>query len=489
MSVPFTSLYIDGRNVPASDSETFEVRNPYTGLVVGTAASASSKDCTAAIEAASNAFESWERTNLNERRDIFLKAADLITADKYRTRILEAIRDETSGDAAWGTFNWRGASNFLRTQAGLAYQLRGEIYQSGTAPGAQVIAQRRAMGVCFGIAPWNAPFALTLRAVAAPILCGNTVVLKSSEVSPRSQALVVELFEDSGLPAGVLNLISLSRENAPALTAEIIAHPAVRHINFTGSDRVGKIIAIEAAKHLKPCVLELGGKAPAIVLNDANITDAAKGVVFGAMTHSGQICMSTERVIVQSGIAEQFIDKVKEFAQRLKAGDNVNDPSAHIGAVFAESSAANIVSLIKEAKEQGAEVVLGDISHKGTIIQPHLLRNVTVDMRVWKRETFGPVIVFAVVDTVDEAVETANASEYSLSASLWTSDVFAGQLTASRIRAGCTSINGPTIHSEPTDGLLGLGGASGYGRFHLENFTDKRLIVTHPAGRQYPLFG
>jgi acyl-CoA reductase-like NAD-dependent aldehyde dehydrogenase len=166
-----------------------------------------------------------------------------------------------------------------------------------------------------------------------------------------------------------------------------------------------------------------------------------------------QICMSTERVIVQSRIAEQFIDKVKEIAQRLKAGDHINDPSAHLGAVFAESSAINIVSMIKEAKEQGAEVVLGDITHQGTVVQPHLLKNVTRDMRVWKKETFGPgksdtsnpmvtvdichlVIVFIVVETVDEAVETANASEYSLSASLWTSDVYAAQSTASRIRAG-----------------------------------------------------
>lgn len=251
MSVPNTLLYIDGRHVPASDNETFQVRNPYSRLVVGTAASASSKDCTAAIEAASKAFISWEYSTLNERRDLFLRAADIASTDKYRTSIVEAIQQETSGDKGWGTFNWRGAPSFLRTQAGMVDQLRGECYESGTVPGAQVIAQRRAMGVwsvlflfsrvliseflcdrySFAIAPWNAPFPLTLRAIAAPILCGNTVVLKTSEVSPRSQSLVVELFEEAGLPAGVLNLISLSTKNAPALTAEIIAHPAVRHIN------------------------------------------------------------------------------------------------------------------------------------------------------------------------------------------------------------------------------------------------------------------
>ena len=254
MSVPNTLLYIDGRHVSASDNDTFQVRNPFTGLVVGTAASASSKDCTAAIQAASKAFESWERTSLNARRDIVLKAADLVAADKYGTKVLEAIQQETSGDVAWGTFNWRTAREILRTQAGMVNQLRGESFESASVPGAQVVAQRRAMGVwfvlfpfdilsiterlcySFAIAPWNAPFPLTLRAIAAPILCGNTVVLKTSEVSPRTQALVVELFEEAGLPAGVLNLITFSPKKAPALTAEIIAHPAVRHINVTISN-------------------------------------------------------------------------------------------------------------------------------------------------------------------------------------------------------------------------------------------------------------
>lgn len=153
-SVPCTLLYIDGHYVPASDNETFQVRNPYSGLVVGTAASASSKDCTAAIEAAANAFKSWENSNLNDRRDIFLKAADIVATEKYRTRIVEAIQEETSGDTSWGIFNWRTAGNFLRSQVGMLNQLRGEVYQSGVVPGAHVLAQRRAMGVWFVLSPF-----------------------------------------------------------------------------------------------------------------------------------------------------------------------------------------------------------------------------------------------------------------------------------------------------------------------------------------------
>ncbi|KAF8156920.1 Aldehyde/histidinol dehydrogenase [Crassisporium funariophilum] len=484
---PLTQLYIDGQFVPSSNGATFEVRNPYSGQVVGHSSSASSSDCKAAIEAAAKAFKTWESTSMNQRRDIFLKAADLVKTEKYVTKIMASVQEETSAAEYWGTFTWIGTSNFLRTQAGMLDQLKGETFPSGSIPGAQVVAQRRAMGVIFGIAPWNAPFTLSIRAIAVPILCGNTAILKSSEVSPRSQSIVVELFEEAGLPPGVLNFISMSRDSAPTLTAEIIGHPLVRSINFTGSDRVGKIIAMEAAKNLKPCVLELGGKAPAIVLNDANVAEAAKAIAYGSMAHSGQICMSTERVIVQRGIADQLISKVKELVRPLKAGDLTNDPSASLGALFAGSSADNIVAMIRDAKAEGAEVLLGDITKQGPVIQPHLLKNVKPGMRIWDRETFGPVAVFAIVDSIDEAIEMANASEYSLSASLWTSDLFEGQGIASQIRAGCTNINGPTVHSEPTDGLLGLGGASGYGRFHIENFTDKRVIVIHPLGRKYPL--
>ncbi|CAA7268425.1 unnamed protein product [Cyclocybe aegerita] len=488
MSVPFTQLYIDGRLVPSSTSETFDVRSSYSGDVVGTAASASSADCRAAIEAAAKAFKTWEQTSLVERRDLFLKAASIVETEKWEKKLLQVVPQETSCAPYWVARHAHVVANMLRTQAGMVNFLRGEIYPSETAPGAQAISKRRAKGVVLGIAPWNAPFPLTVNTIAAPIISGNTVVFKSSELSPRSQSLVVDLFEEAGLPAGVFNFISISRENAPALTAEIIAHPAVRITNFTGSDRVGKIIAMESAKHLKPCVLELGGKAPAVVLDDANVIEAAKAIVWGAMAHSGQVCMSTERVIVQSGIADRIVSAIKELSSQLKAGDVLGDPAPRLGALFSESSADSVVQLLQDAKQHGAEIILGDTSKQGAVVQPHLVTNVKPGMRIWEKESFGPVIVFAVVNSVDEAIELANASDYSLSASLWTSDLYAAQSLAAQIRAGATSINGSTIHTEGTDSLLGLGGASGYGRFHIESYTDKRVIVTHPLGRQYPLF-
>ncbi|KAJ7089223.1 Aldehyde/histidinol dehydrogenase [Mycena belliarum] len=484
---PFTPLFIDGQQVPASDNATFEVHSTSAGGVVGTSASASSADCTAAVEAAGRAFKSWEKTTPYARRDIFLKAADLVGTDRWRDLIAQTAIEETGCTHAWAVAGAAPAGPVIRTIASFANDLTGKTFVSASVPGTQCVMEQRAMGVIFGIAPWNAPFTLTIRALAVPIMCGNTVVVKSSEYSPRTQALAVQLFHEAGLPNGVVNYLSMSRESSPALTAQIIGHPLVRKINFTGSDRVGRIIAIEAAKHLKPTVLELGGKAPAVVLDDASVPDAANAIVFGAMLNSGQICMSTERVIVQRGAAEALIAQITSLVADLTVGDLKTDPkSAKLGPLFTEGSAENVVAMISEAKAAGAEVLVGDLARQGAVVRPHLVKGVKPGMRLWERESFGPVIAFAVVDSPEEAVELANASEYSLSASLWTSDMYLAQRIAPLIRAGYTNVNGPTFHTEPLVSAVGLGGSSGYGHFGIDDFTDKRVIATHPLGRQFP---
>ncbi|KAF9564492.1 ALDH-like protein [Agrocybe pediades] len=484
---PIAQLYINGQFVPASNGETFEVRNPYSGKVVTVSASATSADCKAAVDAAAEAFKTWERTTLATRRDIFLKAADLVKTDKYRDMIIESTKEETDAASYYAYFNWFMAADALRTQAALVEKLRGEIYPSGVVPGAEILAERRALGVVFGIAPWNAPFVLSLRAIGVAIICGNTTVLKSSEFSPRGHAAVVELFHEAGLPPGVLNFVSVSRENAPTLTAELIAHPAVRSVNFTGSDRIGRIIALEAAKHLKPCILELGGKSPAIVFNDADIIEAAKCIVFAAFGHSSQVCMATARVLMQSGIADKLFETIKDLVKNLKAGDLSRDHAANMGALFAESSAENAVAMVKDAVNAGAEVVVGDMSKEGPIIQPHLVKNVKPGMWLWEREVFAPVLSFATFETVEEALELANASDYSLSAAVYTNDWYLARDVGSRIRSGLVNINGPSFHSEPVDTTMGLGGASGYARFDIEAFTQKRVTIIHPRGRKLPL--
>ncbi|KAI0075312.1 aldehyde dehydrogenase [Panus rudis PR-1116 ss-1] len=479
--LPFTPLLIDGQFRPASNGASFEVRNPFSQKVVGRAASATSQDVKDAIESAGRAFQTWEKTPLGQRRDIFLKAADLLDTEKYKAKINAAAKEETASVDYMSIFNIYAASPQIRDVAGMISHLKGETFPSDV-PGGYVVAQRRAMGVVLAISPWNAPIYLAIRAVAIPIICGNTVVLKSSEVTPRTQAIVAELFQEAGLPNGVLNYISVDRSDAPALTAEAIAHPLVRKINFTGSDRVGRIIAGEAAKHLKPCVFELGGKSPAVVLNDADIENAARAIVSSATWHSGQICMSTERVIAQSEAAKKLIPAIQKLMNSLKAGDPHSDPNHHLSALFTEASAENVVNMIKEAKEQGAEVLVGDVKREGAVIQPHVIGGVKTSMRIWQRETFGPVVVVTAADTIDEVVELANQTDYSLAASLWTKDLNLALDVGSRIRAGSTNINGPTIHIESMRGLTGLGGATGYGHFDVENFTDVRMLIIHPSG-------
>ncbi|KAJ7056218.1 Aldehyde/histidinol dehydrogenase [Mycena amicta] len=477
---PFTPLFIDGKHVSASNGATFDVLNVSTKAVVGTSASASSTDCTAAVEAAARAFKTWEHTTPYYRRDILLKTADLLATEAWRKRIVETEMEETNCSVGWATQGYAGTVGLLRTVASYANDLVGKSFMSHTVPGMQCVMEQRAMGVIFGIAPWNAPFTLSIRAIAIPLICGNTVVLKSSEFTPRTQSLTAEVFHEAGLPAGVLNYISMARESSPELTAQIIAHPAVRKINFTGSDRVGRIIATEAAKHLKPTVLELGGKAPAVVLADAPIADAANAIVYGAMLHSGQICMSTERVIVERAAAEPLLQQIKTLSASL-AGNQTK-----IGPLFTETSAQNVIEMIGEAREGGATVLMGDVARDGAILRPHVISGVKPGMRLWDRESFGPVIAFAIVDNPEEAVELANATTYSLSASLWTRDMYTAQRLAPMIRSGYTNVNGPTFHSEPLISVAGLGGSSGYGHFGIEDFTDKRVVAIHPLGREFP---
>ncbi|KAH8116163.1 aldehyde dehydrogenase [Phellopilus nigrolimitatus] len=456
-----TLLWINGERKSASDHTTFEVRNPLSSKVVGSSASATSQDCK------------------QKSADIFLKAADLVQTEKYKNKFKQALQDETAATNSWVMINIVGSRGGILEAASLASQVKGESFPSSSAIGGHVIVQRRAHGAVLSIAPWNAPVTLTFRAILIPLICGNTVVLKSSEYSPWSQEIVVELMHEAGLPPGVLNYISMSRESSPKLTAELIGNPLIRHVNFTGSDRVGKILAGEAAKYLKPCVFELGGKAPAVVLNDADTDAAARGIAHwrhAALRPDLHVHRARHRAARGSRV-HLFPSCNRTFAN-LQAGNPLTNPATQLSALF---------TWLREARDSGAELLVGDLNREGTVVQPHLIKGVRPGMRAWERESFGPVVGIAVVDTVDEAIEMANATEYSLSASVWTKDINRALDVASQIRSGNTSINGATFHTEAGLGVAGLGGATGYGRFDIDNFTIKRMIIVHPSKSKFPL--
>ena len=242
-----------------------------------------------------------------------------------------AMMEETGATAAWAGFNVELASRMLREAGAMTTQIKGEVIPSDK-PGLLSMAIRQPVGVVLGIAPWNAPVILGVRAIAMPLACGNTVVMKASEICPRVHCLIGQVFREAGFGDGIVNVITNDAQDAAAIVEALIDHPAIRRINFTGSTRVGRIIAQRAARHLKPVLLELGGKAPFLVLEDADLDEAVKAASFGAFMHQGQICMSTERIIVVDAVADAFASKLRDKAATMVAGDPASRRDAPGGA-------------------------------------------------------------------------------------------------------------------------------------------------------------
>jgi acyl-CoA reductase-like NAD-dependent aldehyde dehydrogenase len=329
---------------------------------------------------------------------------------------------------------------------------------------------------------------LATRALATPLAYGNTVVLKASELCPRTHAAVAGVLADAGLPDGAVNLVLHAAQDAPDVVDELVAHPAVRRVNFTGSSRVGRIIAVRCAEHLKRCLLELGGKAPQVVLADADLEAAADAASFGAFMNSGQICMSTERLVADRAVAGALGAKLADRARKLVVGDP-RDQGTMVGPVVNDAARERLVGLIADARDHGAEVLAGGDAD-GNLVAPTVLAGVTPAMRVYGEESFGPVVAVVAVDGADDAVSVANDTEYGLSAAVFSEDVDAALDVARRIESGICHVNATTVHDEPQMPFGGVK-ASGWGRFGgraaLEEFTELRWISVQQLAREYPI--
>src|SRR3954470_18884206 len=300
-------LLIGGEWVAAETGNTFEKDDPYTHEAATIAAAAGVEDANRAVEAAAAAFPEWSAMEPSKRAELLTAAADLLM--ERAPEIAQTMTEECGAVFGWGMFNCDLASGMLRHAAAQAYLPAGQVIPSDV-PGVTSMGVRQPVGVVVGIAPWNAPVILATRAVATPLAYGNTVILKASEECPRTHAAVAAAINDAGVPAGVINLITNAPQDAAAVVEALIAHPKVRRVNFTGSTKVGKIIASKAAEHLKRTLLELGGKAPMVVLPDADLDEAVNAAGFGAFMNSGQICMSTERVVIDRAIAGEFAERL-----------------------------------------------------------------------------------------------------------------------------------------------------------------------------------
>ena len=477
-------MLIGGERRVATGGATFERRNPLDGGVATTAPAATPEDAKAAVDAAARAFPAWAAMGPGERRGLLLKAADALEA---RTPdLVAAMAAETGASAIWAGFNAHLASDMLREAAAITTQISGEVIPSNV-PGSLAMAQRVPAGVVLGIAPWNAPVILATRAIATPLACGNTVVLKGSELSPRTHGLIIEALQAAGLPAGVVNFVTNAPADAGPVVEAMVAHPAVRRVNFTGSTKVGRIIAATCAKYLKQAVLELGGKAPFVVLDDADLDAAVDAAAFGSFMNSGQICMSTERIIVDQAIADDFVARLTAKVQGLALGDPRQGPVV-LGSVVDMATVERCNRLIDDALAKGAKLLCGGKADS-TLVPATLLDHVTPAMDVYYEESFGPVKPIVRVQGVDGAVAVANDNEFGLSAAVFGRDAGRAYAVAQRIESGICHVNGPTVHDEAQMPFGGVKG-SGYGRFGgragIEAFTEMRWITVQTAPRRYP---
>lgn len=435
--------------------------------------SAAEAEADFAANTAAAAFETWSGMAASERADHLHAMAAILDAD--RAALVEVTAQEVGAAPAWTQFNVDLACGIFKQAATLCDQL-------GDQPTAKQgsVLRRQPAGVVLGIAPWNAPITLAARCIAAPLACGNTVVMKASEHCPQTHARVIERIMASGLPPGTANVVTNAADQSEAVVERLIAHPAIRRINFTGSTRVGRQVAMAAARHLKPCVMELSGKAPMVVLEDADLGRAVDAAIFGAFFNQGQICMSTERIILLDEIADAFVAALVARTRTLRAADPRRE-TADLGTLINAEAAHRVAALIDDAVRKGAVLhVGGEID--GAVMQPAVVDRVSSAMRLYHEESFGPVASILRVRDEDHALSVANDTEYGLTAAVFSQDIGRAKRFADRLETGIVQINGPTVHDDPTMPFGGMK-ASGYGRLggtqSVHEFTELRWIAQH----------
>jgi vanillin dehydrogenase len=475
--------YIGGQWV--GSDRLFDDLDPYRGTVMAHIAAGTRADAARAVDAAAAAFPGWAELPPAERQALFLRAADIV--ERRASEITALLATETGCAGGFAGFQVLTATRLLRQAASWGYLPVGEVIRSDT-PGTFALAMRKPLGVVAGISPWNGAQVLAWRTVVNPLAFGNTVVLKPSEEAPVSAGLLVaEIMAEAGFPDGVVNVITHAPGEAAPIAEEFFERPEVRCINFTGSSATGRILAEQAGRALKRCVLELGGYNPLIVLADADLDYAVDAAAFAAFFHSGQICMNARKVLVERSVYDTFIGRLVARAEALPSGDPAVAGTV-IGPLITTAARDRVAREVDEAVAAGARILTGG-SADGPCYRPTVLADVPQGARIHSEETFGPVLVAQPVADADEAVAIANATRYGLSAGLITGDTQRGFALARRIDAGVVHVNDQTIADEPQ---LPLGGVkdSGWGRSgpqSMADFTELQWITTRDGTGTYPI--
>lgn len=466
-------LWINGEASAINAERIFEVVNAYENRIVHYAQGANEVDAKAAVDAAAATFQSWSQTSYSQRRTMLLKVADLIQQRADEISRMQVL--ETSCNRVYASFMPRLTGPTIREIASqISNSLAGSVRPTETND-TYAFVTKEAVGPVLIISPWNSPTILGARGISSALAAGCTVVLKGSELCPATYRLLVSIFEDAGLPKGCLNLVQAGRAEASAVTEAIIAHPELRKIEFIGSADIGSVIGQVAMKYLKPVLMELGGKAPAIITRNANLRRAAQLCAFGAFTHHGQICMSTERIIVVKAVADEFTCLLKEEVEKEYSGG--------VGSAVTKGSADKIHSMLDDSRKKGAKFLVGDNSFTGphkTGLMPTIVTDIAYDDPLRDTESFGPSATLYVVEDEEEAVALANSTKTGLVSSVWTEDAMQGLEMSKRLQFGSVHINSTTINDGPTSAITGTkssGWGSNSGAYGINEFLVQKTVT------------
>src|SRR5258705_9153868 len=476
--------YAGGEWRSAASGRTFDVHQPFGGQLYAKVAAGGAEDARIAVQAAADAFPAWSQTTPAERASLFLKACEIVK--RRRTEIAEVLARETGSTISFATFQQDLVAATLQEAAAWVFLPKGKVLQTNQ-PGLHSIGIRRPLGVVACFTPWNGANVLSWRAVISPVAAGNTVVVKPSEFAPISAGLILaQIAEEAGFPKGVINVVTHSPGAAGEIADVFFESQDVRVINLIGGVKTAKMLAKRAGETLKRTTMELGGFNPLIILDDVNMDYAVRTATFGSFFHQGQICLNTRRIIVQRKIAQEFLEKFAARTKTLPSGD-LQDHKTIIGPLISTAAVKLVDDRVKEAVAKGAKLHTGGV-FEGQIYQPTILSNVSLDSAVANEETFGPVVVVEVVDTPEQAVETAKRTMYGLTSSILSGNTYRAVELAPKILAGIVNVNSPTVNDE-IHAPMGGGRESGWGLTgpdSLEEFQDVIWINSHSGQRPYP---